>query len=412
MHAPFALARSCNGDVGHVRIYVFIVLCRNPNYVCNGHIEFTVGLITNVRLWNGHSARPRGVDTQKNVGKIGHKMSKSWMWFLVHSSFANQQRWLDGVISTISPWKVCTWRQDVSESKNAEKMHGSGNTFTKCTLIPIYNVKKSNCKIAKRNNQRKNNIDIKRWPCKRYSDCSNVGVFFTQNSMCAKKPSEQRSKTNRQHCQQKKRNTQLCCFSQKLQHHRKLCQNLRSKTWCYILETDNAAMSDTHERTEDQEFRCVRRSYTCPRNTNLLPTRHTPKLPCRSSRRWWLWDLSPQVWHLHLSWSSMRTISVIPSRFWCCLVLLAQYIQDIPDQIVMLGRPIRLVLHCCPDLWHVFFSLPTYTDKNNGFLRWMCGHSHRETFLHPASNRCFSNVFSPIRIQPLDDRRDSAPMYN
>ena len=44
-----------------------------------------------VWLWNVHSARQRAVNTQKNVGKVGHKMPKSWMWFPLHSGKASQQ---------------------------------------------------------------------------------------------------------------------------------------------------------------------------------------------------------------------------------------------------------------------------------------------------------------------------------
>ena len=124
------------------------------------------------------------------------------------------------------------------------KMSLKEKTLKKCTGVatrlqnvqtnPQFTMSKNQIvKSQKENNQRKNNIDIKRWPCKRYSDCSNVSVFFTQNSMCAKKPSEQRSKNESSTLQNRKsENTQLCCFPQKLQHHRKLYQNLRSKTWC------------------------------------------------------------------------------------------------------------------------------------------------------------------------------------
>ena len=47
--------------------------------------------VTCVGVENGHSARQRGVNTQKNVSKIGHRMSKSWTWFPLHSGKASQQ---------------------------------------------------------------------------------------------------------------------------------------------------------------------------------------------------------------------------------------------------------------------------------------------------------------------------------
>ena len=65
--------------------------------------------------------RQRGVNTQKSVSKVGHRMPKSWMGFPLHSGKGHQQGRLDGVILTLRPrtmkvLRVCAARQDVSES--------------------------------------------------------------------------------------------------------------------------------------------------------------------------------------------------------------------------------------------------------------------------------------------------------
>ena len=97
---------------------------------------------------------------------------------------------------------------------------------------------------------------------------------------------------------------------------------------------------------------------------------------CRSSKLWCLWIFSFWFWHLCLWWSASRTISASPLQLCYLLVLPVEYIQDILDQVVTLGLPIRLAFavlptsSACSELFLPLFVSSTYTDKNNCNLRW------------------------------------------
>ena len=103
----------------------------NKNTTLNCKLRRQPGRAVNVFcvwLWKVHFARQRGVNnTPKNVSKDGHRMSKSWTWFPLHSGKARQQGWHDEMILTIRPWtkkvpRVCAVSCDVFESYNAEKV--------------------------------------------------------------------------------------------------------------------------------------------------------------------------------------------------------------------------------------------------------------------------------------------------
>ena len=116
-------------------------------------------------------------------------------------------------------------------------------------------------------------------------------------------------------------------------------------------------------------------------------------LPCRSSMLWCLWDSSPHFRHLYLCWSASRTMSVFQSQLCYWLVLLAEYIRDIPDQVMMLGLSNRFVFASLPNSSGCFYFKNNFisrVEKENALTSGDFFPSFKKKFLEfslPESSR-------------------------